>query len=154
MTPLHTADRKILIELQRNGKLTNVALSERIGMSPSPCLRRVKELEDAGLINRYVAVLDRPKLGFGITAFVEVKVPQVPGDPVVKKFNEAILRERAILGCYVTAGQFDYLLKVVARDMDAYSRLVQDVLLKLPGVRDTRTTFVLEAVKDTLELPI
>ena len=154
MATFTRADRAILVALQGNGRLSNVTLADRIGMSPSPCLRRVKQLEEAGFIERYVALLNRSKLGFGLTAYVEVKVPQVIGDPVVARFNEAVRREPAIIACYVTAGQFDYLLKVVARDMDAYSHLVQTVLLKLPGVRDTRSTFVMEAVKETTELPI
>lgn|GEM_PF-1110320 len=123
-------------------------------MSASPCLRRVKNLEETGLINRYVALLDRKKLGFGLVAYVEVKVPQVAGDPVVERFNEAVRLQPAIVACYVTAGQFDYLLKVVARDMESYARLVQEVLLKLPGVRDTRSTFVMQTIKDTTELPL
>lgn len=154
MTELSNADRKILLELQKDGRLTNVALAERIGMAPSPCLRRVKHLEERGMIDSYVALLDRRKLGFGLIAYVEVKVPQIIGDPVVERFNEAVRSEPAIVACYVTAGQFDYMLKVVAQDMDAYSRLVQTVLLKLPGVRDTRSTFVMQVVKETTELPI
>lgn len=154
MTKLVNVDVKILSELQRDGRLSNVALAERVAMSPSPCLRRVKQLEELGYIDRYVALLNRPKIGFGLTAYVEVKVPQVAGDPVVARFNEAVRREPAIVACYVTAGQFDYLLKVVAKDMESYSQLVQTVLLKLPGVRDTRSTFVMEIVKETTELPI
>jgi len=154
MTELNNADRKILLELQKDGRLTNVALAERIGMAPSPCLRRVKHLEERGMIDSYVALLDRRKLGFGLIAYVEVKVPQIIGDPVVERFNEAVRKEPAIIACYVTAGQFDYMLKVVAQDMDAYSRLVQTVLLKLPGVRDTRSTFVMQVVKETTELPL
>lgn len=154
MTELTRTDLKILRELQSNGRITNVALAERVGMAPSPCLRRVKQLEERGLIDSYVALLDRRTMGFGLIAYVEVKVPQIIGDPVVARFNEAVHKEPAIIGCYVTAGQFDYMLKVVARDMDAYSRLVQTVLLKLPGVRDTRSTFVMEVVKETTQLPI
>jgi len=154
MTRLSRTDRKILAELQKDASLSNVALAERIGMSPSPCLRRVRQLEAAGLIRRYVALLDDRKLGLGITAYVEVKVPQVAGQAISDRFKEAVRREPSIIGCYVTAGQFDFLLKVVARDIDAYSELTQNVLLKLPGVHDMRSSFILEAVKDTTELPI
>ncbi len=154
MTELDRTDRRILLELQRDGRLSNVALAERIGMAPSPCLRRVRRLEELGVIKRYVAELDRQTVGFGLMAFVEVSVPQIIGEPVVQRFNEAIQAQPAIIACYVTAGQFDYLLKVVARDMNDYSRLVQTVLLKLPGVRDTQTTFVMEVIKDTPELPV
>ena len=123
-------------------------------MSASPCLRRVRQLESAGYISRYVAVLNQRRLGLGIVAFVELKVPQVSSDAIVQRFKEAVRLERSIVACYLTAGQFDFVLKVIAEDMDHYSRLTQDVLLRLPGVQDMRSTFVVEAVKDTTELPI
>jgi Lrp/AsnC family transcriptional regulator, leucine-responsive regulatory protein len=154
MTKIGAADLRILAELQKDASLSNVALAERIGMSPSPCLRRVKQLEAAGLIRRYAALLDAAKLGLGLTAYVEVKVPQVAGDDIVARFKQAVMGEPAITGCFVTAGQFDFLLRVVVSDIDAYSALAQNVLLKLPGVQDMRTSFVLEAVKDTTELPL
>jgi Lrp/AsnC family transcriptional regulator, leucine-responsive regulatory protein len=151
---MNSTDRKILSALQSDGRLSNVALAEQIGMSPSPCLRRVKQLEESGHIDNYVAILDRRKMGLGMMAFVEVKVPQVANALIIEQFKEAVRREPAIIGCYVMAGQFDFLLKVVARDMDAYSALAQNVLLQLPGVQDMRSSFVLEAIKDTTELPI
>jgi Lrp/AsnC family leucine-responsive transcriptional regulator len=151
---ISSTDRKILSALQADGRLSNVALAEQIGMSPSPCLRRVKQLEDSGHIGQYVAILDRRKMGLGMIAFVEVKVPQVANALIIEQFKDAVRREPAIIGCYVMAGQFDFLLKVVARDMDAYSALAQNVLLQLPGVQDMRSSFVLEAIKDTTELPI
>jgi Lrp/AsnC family transcriptional regulator, leucine-responsive regulatory protein len=151
---INSTDRKILSALQADGRLSNVALAEQIGMSPSPCLRRVKQLEESGHIDNYVAILDRRKMGLGMMAFVEVKVPQVANALIIEQFKEAVRREPAIIGCYVMAGQFDFLMKVVARDMDAYSALAQNVLLQLPGVQDMRSSFVLEAIKDTTELPI
>jgi Lrp/AsnC family leucine-responsive transcriptional regulator len=154
VTDLSRTDRQILAILQEEGGLSNVALAERVGMAPSPCLRRVKQLEAAGLIRRYVALLDDRRLGLGITAYVEVKVPQVTGEAIVERFKEAVRRQPAITACYIMAGQYDFLLKIVARDMQDYSALAQDVLLKLPGVQDMRTSFVLEAIKDTTALPI
>jgi Lrp/AsnC family leucine-responsive transcriptional regulator len=151
---MNSTDRKILSALQADGRLSNVALAEQIGMSPSPCLRRVKQLEESGHIGHYVAILDRRKMGLGMMAFVEVKVPQVANALIIEQFKEAVRREPAIIGCYVMAGQFDFLLKVVAQDMDAYSALAQNVLLQLPGVQDMRSSFVLEAIKDTTELPM
>ena len=151
---LSNSDRKILNILQVDGRIANVALAEQIGMSPSPCLRRLKQLEESGIIARYTALLDRQKLGLGIMAFVEVKVPQVAGAAIVDLFKEAVQRQPAIIACYVTAGQFDFLLTVVAQDMDAYSALAQNVLLRLPGVQDMRSSFVLEAIKDTTVLPL
>lgn len=151
---LSNSDRKILRILQADGRMPNVALAEQIGMSPSPCLRRLKQLEDSGIISRYAAILDREKLGLGIMAFVEVKVPQVADASIVDLFKEAVCREPSIIGCYVTAGQFDFLLTVVAKDMTSYSVLAQTVLLKLPGVQDMRSSFVLESIKDTTVLPL
>jgi Lrp/AsnC family transcriptional regulator, leucine-responsive regulatory protein len=87
-------------------------------------------------------------------AYVEVKVPQIVGESIIEKFTEAVLREPAITGCFITAGKCDFLLRVVARDMNAYSALAQHVLLKLPGVQDLQTSFVLESIKDTTELPL
>ncbi len=134
--------------------MPNVALADQIGMSPSPCLRRLKQLEDSGVIARYAAILDREKLGLGIMAFVEVKVPQIAETSIVDLFKVAVRRGPSIIGCYITAGQFDFLLTVVAKDMTAYSALAQNVLLRLPGVQDMRSSFVLEAIKDTTTLPI
>jgi len=154
MTDLSRKDRLLLSELQRNGRITNIALAEQIGMSPSPCLRRVRQLEEQGVIAGYTALVDRKRVGLDILAFVDVKVPQTPDSSIVEKFKKAVLREPAIIGCFISAGQFDFLLKVVARDMEAYSDLAQNVLLKLPGVQDMRTTFALEVVKDSPELPL
>ncbi len=148
------SDKKILSILQADGRIPNVALAEQIGMSPSPCLRRLKQLEDSGVISRYAAILDREKLGLGIMAFVEVKVPQIAEASIVDLFKDAVRREPSIIGCYLTAGQFDFLLTVVAQDMTAYSALAQNVLLRLPGVQDMRSSFVLEAIKDTTSLPL
>ncbi|OYX63492.1 MAG: ArsR family transcriptional regulator [Novosphingobium sp. 32-60-15] len=148
------SDKKILNILQADGRMPNVALADQIGMSPSPCLRRLKQLEDSGVIARYAAILDREKLGLGIMAFVEVKVPQIAETSIVDLFKVAVRREPSIIGCYITAGQFDFLLTVVAKDMTAYSALAQNVLLRLPGVQDMRSSFVLEAIKDTTTLPI
>jgi Lrp/AsnC family leucine-responsive transcriptional regulator len=101
-----------------------------------------------------VALLDYKKLGFGIVAYVEVKVPQVAGKKIVEEFEQAVLKEESIVGCYIMAGQFDFLLKVVARDMEQYAALAQQVLLRLPGVQDLRSCFVLNALKDSTALPL
>lgn len=154
MTVLSKTDLRILDLLQKDGRMTNVALAERIGMSASPCLRRVKQLEAAGHLKQYVAIVDRIKAGFGIMAFVEVKVPQVSGKSIIDEFREAVRAEPAITACYMTAGQYDFILRVLVKDMESYSRLTQDVLLKLPGVHDLRSNFVLEEIKETTELPI
>lgn len=162
MTDLSRTDLKLLHELQQDGRITNLALAERVGMSPSPCLRHVRRLEEEGIITGYTAIVDRKRVGLGILAYVEVKVPQTPsgaatgssGSSIIEQFKEAVLNEPAIVSCVITAGQFDFLLKVLAPDMDAYAELAQRVLLKLPGVRDMRTTFALDVVKDSPALPL
>lgn len=150
---LSKTDLKILRTLQKDGRISNVALAEQVGISPSPCLRHLKQLESSGIIERYVAILNARQLGLGIMAYVEVKVPQVANELIVERFKQAVIEEPAIVGCYITAGQYDFLLKVVAKDMEAYSILAQKTLLKLPGVQDLRSSFVLEAVKENTELP-
>jgi Lrp/AsnC family leucine-responsive transcriptional regulator len=144
----------MLAILQEEGDISNVDLAERVGMSPSPCLRKVKSLRDAGFIRKFAALLDRKKLGFEIIAIVEVKVPQVANQEIVKEFQEAVRREAAIVECYITSGQFDFLLKVVARTMDDYSNFVTRKLLRMPGVHDTRSTFVMDIIKHSTALPI
>lgn len=154
MANLTATDKRILSELQRDAGLTNVALAERIGISPSPCLRRVKQLEDDGYIKGYTALLDRRKIGIGLMAIVEVNVPQIAGRDIVAEFTQAVRAEPSIINCYITAGNYDFLLYVAARDLDAYSKLAQSVLLKLPGVQQLRSSFVLEAIKDSAGYPI
>lgn len=154
MPKLSVTDVRLLSILQEEGDITNVELADRVGMAPSPCLRKVKGLRDSGYITRTVALLDRRKLGFAIVAYVEVRVPQVANVAIVDSFRKAVMREPAIVGCYITSGQFDFLLKVIVPGVDEYSSFLTNILLRLPGVRDTNTTFVLEVVKDSTSLPL
>jgi Lrp/AsnC family leucine-responsive transcriptional regulator len=133
---------------------TNVELAERLGMAPSPCLRRMKALKDRGYIERTVSVLNRKMLGFEILAEVEIKVLQIASRSVDEEFRRAIGREPSIIACSVIAGQYDFLLKVVVPSIDAYSEPARNVLLRLPGVQDMRSSFVLEVVKDLTALPL
>lgn len=151
---ISASDKKILKILQADGRLPNVALAEKIGMSPSPCLRRLRQLEETGVISRYTAIVNREKVGLGIMAFVEVKVPQIADTPIVDLFKTAVRKEPSIIECYITAGQFDFILTVVAKDMTSYAVLTQNVLLKLPGVQDMRSSFVLASIKDKADLPL
>ena len=116
--------------------------------------RRAPACGDSGYIEKTVSILDRRKLGFEILAHVEVKVPQTADRSVDEEFRRAVANEPAIVGCYVIAGQFDFLLKVVANSIDAYSELSRNVLLRLPGVQDMRSSFVMEVVKDSTALPL
>lgn len=149
---LTRADRKILQILQEDGKISNVDLAERVGLSPSPCLRRVKQLEAAGLVAGYVALLDRRKARLDVLAYVEVQVDHTEG--AAQAFQQAVLREPEVVGCYVMTGSFDYLLRVVAPNLDAYGHLMMQRLLKIPGVKDVRSSFVLDTIKDSTAVPL
>jgi Lrp/AsnC family transcriptional regulator, leucine-responsive regulatory protein len=153
MTDLTAAEWKML-GIAQESHLTNVELAERLGMAPSPCLRRMKSLKDRGFIERTVSVLNRKMLGFEILAEVEIKVLQINSRSVDEEFRRAVAREPAIIGCYVIAGQYDFLLKVVAPSIDTYADLARNILLRLPGVQDMRSNFVLEVVKDSTALPL
>ncbi|MET3665019.1 Lrp/AsnC family transcriptional regulator [Caulobacter sp. 1776] len=149
---LTRADRKILQILQADGKISNVDLAERVGLSPSPCLRRVKQLEASGLISGYVALLDRRKARLDVLAYVEVQVDHKEG--AAEAFQQAVLREPEVVSCHVMTGNFDYLLKVAVPNLDAYADFTMKRLLKMPAVKDIRSSFVLETIKDSTALPL
>ncbi|WP_449686863.1 Lrp/AsnC family transcriptional regulator [Aerophototrophica crusticola] len=143
---------RILDALQRNGRLSNVDLAEQVGLSPSPCLRRVRDLEEDGYIQGYAAILDRRKLGFGVVAFVEVKIDQnAEGD---LRFRRAVEAIPEVVSCFVMTGTMDYLLQVVVPDLDAYAEVSMGKLLQIPGVKDVRSSFVLDVVKHSTCLPL
>jgi len=151
--PLDPADLRILTALQSEGRIANVDLAERVGLSPSPCLRRTKQLEASGTIRGYVALLDRKRLGFGVEAFVQVSLERHQ-DRYDRAFREAVLSHPEIVGCYVMTGEMDYLLHVLARDLEAYGRFTLDILLKMSGVKDVKSSLALEVVKDSTALPL
>ena len=147
------ADRRILAELQRHGRISNVELAEHVGLSDSPCLRRVRALEESGVIAGYRAVLDRRRLGFDVVAFVQLNLDQ-QSEVETSKFMEAVRREDRIVECYALSGDHDYLLKVVARTIDEFSDLTMKSILRFPGVKDLSSSFVLLDVKDSQLIPI
>ena len=151
--PLKPVDLRILRVLQIEGRMPNVELAERVGLSPSPCLRRLKQLEASGIVRGYAALLDRKRLGFGVEAFVQVSLERHQ-DRFDKAFRKAVLSHPEIVGCYVMTGEMDYLLHVLARDLEAYGRFTLEVLLKMPGVKDVRSSLALEVVKDSTALPL
>ena len=153
MTDLSEADLRILRCLQKDASLTNVELAERVGMSPSPCLRRVKQLQARGLIKQQVAVLDRRALGFDVMAFVEVRMDH-HSDTAADAFAKAVLRDTAVIACHSTSGAYDYMLIVIARDLDDYADFTMKRLLKMPGVQDVRSSFVLQSLKESTALPL
>lgn len=151
--PLDRTDRKILDLLQRDGRLTNAELAERVALSPSPCLRRVRALEEAGVIRQYVALVDPAQVGLGLLAYVVVKLEK-RGKMPVDEFSRAVKEWPEVVACYAMTGDMDYLLRVHVEDLEHFSRFVLDRLLKQPGVIDVKSNFVLERIKDTTALPL
>lgn len=153
MRDLDEFDRKILAALQEDGRLPVVALAEAVALSPTPCSRRVKRLEDEGYIERYAAVLSPKMAGLEIEAFVQVNL-QAHSDENIASFNQTIADTPAVVACHAVTGDFDYLLRVVARDMEHLSNVVLKTLVKIAGVRDVKSILVLDTVKASHGLPI
>ena len=151
--PLDSVDRRMLAILQSEGRIANAALAERLHLSPSPCLRRLRALEREGLISGYRAVLDRTKLGLGLTVFVELKVDG-HSDRTAAAISEAVVGAPEVISAHIVSGSADFLLEVVVRDLAAYERLLFGTLLKLPHVADVRSNFALRTVKAPGPLPI
>lgn len=153
-TPRLTAtDLRILRELQRDGRLTNVDLANRVGLSPSPCLRRVKQLEAAGIIAGYRAVLDAKTLGLGLDAFVQVNIERHT-DEDAEAFRQAVLRRPEVVAAHAMTGEMDFLLHVRVADLEAYGAFAMGTLLRMPGVKDVRSSFVLREIKPEREMPL
>ncbi|EKE77987.1 leucine-responsive transcriptional regulator Lrp [Gallaecimonas xiamenensis] len=143
---LDRIDRNILKELQNDGRLSNVELSRRVGLSPTPCLERVKRLERQGFIQGYTAIINPRYLGAALLVFVEVTLERTSSE-VFDQFNLAVQKLDIIQECHLVSGDFDYLLKTRVADMSAYRELLGETLLRLPGVKETRTYVVMEEVK-------
>ena len=148
---LDRTDRRILQQLQEDGRLSNLKLAEAVSLSPTACLARVQRLTRDGFILGYEARLNPALLGAGLLVFVEVLLDRTTPN-VFKEFQAAVQVRPEILECHMVAGGFDYLLKTRAADMDAYRRFAGDVLWTLPGVRETRTYAVMEEVKSSTKL--
>ena len=151
--PLDTVDRRMLEILQREGRISNAALAERLHLSPSPCLRRLRALESDGLIAGYRAVLDRHKLGLGLTVFVELKV-EGHSDRSAAAISERVKATPEVISAHIVSGSADFLLEVVVADLAGYERLMFETLLKLPNVADVRSNFALRTVKPSGPLPL
>jgi Lrp/AsnC family leucine-responsive transcriptional regulator len=139
-------DRRIIAALQADGRLTNVELAERVGLSPSPCLRRVKQLERDGYIEAYRAVLRRRRVGLGLTVFVGVKIEGHANDRA-EAFQQAIVAMPEIVACHLVAGEVDYLLEVVVPDLERYQGFLVGKLLTLPIIREVRSNIAIETLK-------
>lgn len=151
---LDRLDRRILAELQRDGGLTNQELAERIGLSPSPCSRRVKQLEDAGVILRRVTLLDRQTLGLDLTAVIQIGMDRHTPERF-RVFEEKVRSYPEVQECYLITGQqADYLLKVVVPDMEHYQEFLLNKITRIEGVSGVHSSFVMRRVVDSTELPL
>jgi Lrp/AsnC family leucine-responsive transcriptional regulator len=146
-------DRNILVELQINARLSNVELSKRVGLSPTPCLERVKRLEKENYIKGYQAILNPEKLEAALLVLVEITLTKTSPD-VFDDFSAAVHELDVIQECHLVSGDFDFLLKTRVADMAAYRELLGDTLLRLPSVSESRTYVVMEEVKSTNYIPI
>jgi Lrp/AsnC family leucine-responsive transcriptional regulator len=153
MSALDDTDRRLLRVLQADGRITNAELAKRCNLSPAATFDRVRRLRERGIIVGYAALLDPAKVDRALLIFVEVMLERTTGE-VFEDFAKAVLRAPEILECHMVAGGFDYLIKARVRDMEAYRNFLGDILVKMPGVRETRTYAVLEEVKSTVQLPV
>ncbi|MFT4192368.1 MAG: Lrp/AsnC family transcriptional regulator [Comamonas sp.] len=153
MDKLDRYDRAILEELQVNARLTNAELAQRVGLSAAPCWRRVRALEEAGVITGYRAVVDRSKVGLGVLAFVRLEADRI-GDGAIDALERAIQALPQVLACHYTSGTGTFELQVVARDLDAFSRLAREQLSHLPNVKAMQTRFSLGEIAVGGVLPV
>ncbi|MBT5138960.1 MAG: Lrp/AsnC family transcriptional regulator [Acidimicrobiaceae bacterium] len=144
---LDATDRAIIAELQRDGRATHVALADLVHLSPSACLRRVRRLEDEGVISGYVARLDREAVGLGTTVFIEISLNSQNED-LLDEFENAVRQVPEVVSCYLMAGNSDYLVKVAVADVADYERIHRTHMARLPGVANLRSSFALRAVAE------
>jgi Lrp/AsnC family leucine-responsive transcriptional regulator len=150
---LDLIDSRIIAALQADGRLSNVELADRVGLSPSPCLRRVERLERDGYIEGYRAVLQRGRIGLGLTVFVGVKIDGHANDRA-EAFQEAVIAMPEIIACHLVAGEIDYLLEVVVPDLEQYQHYLVDKLLNLSIVREVRSNIAIQTLKAGASLPL
>jgi Lrp/AsnC family leucine-responsive transcriptional regulator len=147
VSELDVTDKKILAELQANGRISNTDLARKVGLSESPCLRRVRKLEEDGVIAGYSALLDHRKLGLDMVAYVQVNLDQ-RSEADTNAFMNAVKKAPWIVECVAISGTHDYLLKVAATNIDHYGELTMKKLLRFPGVTDVTSNLVLASIKD------
>jgi Lrp/AsnC family transcriptional regulator, leucine-responsive regulatory protein len=153
MRLLDETDIQLLALLQSNGRITNAELAKRVGLAPASVHQRVRQLEGSGLIRNYVAMLDHERLGYKITALAMISLALHQEQPI-ERFRRAVAEIPEVLECYNTSGEFDFLLKIVVRDMRAYEQLVREKLSKIRGIGQIKTSFVLSTTKHTTNLPL
>lgn len=161
---LDKIDRKILAILQADGRLSNLEVAERVSLSSSPCLRRIKRLEELGVIRQYVALLDPNKIGLGLLAYVNVRLEKHSDTPMKgnagnarsprSDFAASVAQWPEVVACYAMTGEMDYLLRVHVENMDHFSRFMMETLLRHPAVLDVKSSFALHQIKETTSLPL
>jgi Lrp/AsnC family leucine-responsive transcriptional regulator len=151
--PVDRVDRRMLEVLQSEGRISNVALAERLHLSPSPCLRRHKALEEQGVIAGYRAVLDREAIGLALTVFVELKV-EGHTEAKARAIEEAVATMPEVVSCHLVSGDADFLLEVVVPDLRAYEQLMLGSLLNLPSINALRSNIAIREVKRSSPLPL
>ena len=149
MIELDSIDERILAMLQTEGRLSMVDLAQWVGLSPTPCQRRVKRLEEAGVITRYAALVAPAAIGLGLKALVEVTLDD-HSEKTVEAFEAAIRGRPEVIACYAVTGDMDFLLHVLAPDLASFSDFALKELLRMPGVHGTRSSFIMQAVKSEL----
>ena len=153
MTELDPFERNILRELQRDANQTTAEIAERVGLSSSPCWRRIDRLEREGFIRKRVAMVDRRKVGLNAHVFAQVKL-NAHGRANLDEFSAALRSFPEVLDAYVLMGAMDFMLRIVAKDIDAYESFFFDRLSKLPGIQEINSTVALSEIKSTTELPL
>lgn len=150
---LDDIDRRILERLQENARIANVDLAGEVGLSPSPCLRRVRDLEDSGVIRSHVTLLEPAAVGLPVSVFVNVSLERQV-ERALETFESAVLERPEVMECYLMTGDADYLLRVVVPDVAAYERYLMDHLTRVPGVASIKSSFALNQVKYRTALPL
>lgn len=150
---LDTTDLKILDELQRDGSLSNVELARRVHLSPSPCLARVKALQEAGIIVRYVALANAAALGLGLNVFISISLKS-QDKAALNAFEQRIGEHDEVMECYLMTGDSDYLIRVAVKDIAALERFIIDQLTPMPGIDKIRSSFALKQVSYKTALPL
>ena len=150
---LDGTDLRILAALQEEGRLTNQAVSEQVGLSPSPCLRRVRRMERDGVIRRYVALVDPDALGLGVTAFVRVRLA-VQNDQHLERFEQAVAHFPEVMDCHLMSGESDYQLRVLVRSLSEFEEFMRGTLTKIAEISEITTSFALRTVIARTALPL
>ena len=143
---LDAIDRRILRELQSDGRLTNQELARRVGLSPSPCLRRTRILEEAGLITGYTAIVDQEKYGVPISVFVSIRLDK-QNEENIRRFEEEVHRIDEVMDCYLMTGNQDYLLRIVTGSLKSFERILKQKITRIPGIALIESSFALGLVK-------